>query len=295
MVGSSEIQPYDLTSEKRFIPRRMLTLDGVNKEFARLARRSLVASLRRDIDFTSRPFEGGEFSEVVKRVPTCSNINVIRMSPLVGQALFVISANVVGILLNAIFGGTGRPSIKTSGTYTQIETRLIRVIVNNMLEELATAWGSVLPLGISLVKAEIAVQHAMIVAPTEVVVACPFDVKIGNDMGECLLLLPYPTIEPILGKLTARFTSIQQITNGDRTGVTEQQIRDCSVSVVADIGSAVLGMLELSRLSVGDVVMLDTCVSDSLELRLGGKAKFYGRPGLHRGNRAMQITSIVKD
>jgi len=48
------------------------------------------------------------------------------------------------------------------------------------------------------------------------------------------------------------------------------------------------------HLKVGDVLRMDPAAASQVEVRLGGHAKFQGRPGLVAGHWAVELTSVVK-
>ena len=51
---------------------------------------------------------------------------------------------------------------------------------------------------------------------------------------------------------------------------------------------------EFVDLQVGDVIKLDSYINSDLEVLAGNLLKFYGKPGIHRKQNAVQITSIER-
>ncbi|MEC4677386.1 MAG: FliM/FliN family flagellar motor switch protein, partial [Nitrospirota bacterium] len=134
-----------------------------------------------------------------------------------------------------------------------------------------------------------------VVTPTEVVVTTLFKIEIDGEGGDIFIGMPYPTIEPIREKLYGSFQSDQDEENKVWAKRFAEQMTECNLSAVAEIGKAELTVGELTKLSVGDVIMLNRTVKEDLDLKIEGKTVFHGRAGLHRGNVAFQITSISKD
>jgi flagellar motor switch protein FliM len=116
-----------------------------------------------------------------------------------------------------------------------------------------------------------------------------------NLSREVLLCLPYPTIEPIRDKLYSGFQTDQFDVDRGWAERFRSQIEQCAAVVTADLGAATLNVNEVSRLAVGDVIILDTGVNDELELNVEGHPKFLGKMGMHRGKPAFQVSRVIAD
>jgi flagellar motor switch protein FliM len=290
---------YDLTSQERIIRGRMPSLEIVNERFTRLFQVSLSAMLRRTIEFAAVSIHATKFGEFMKKIPLPSSINLVKFEPLRGHALIVIDATMVYLLIDHFFGGTGQTHVKTEGRdFTPIQQRFISKVLDLMLVDLQKAWTPLHPVSITFARSEINPQFAMVVVPTEVVLTVTFRLEIEGDGKtegrEIFLCLPYPTIEPIRDKLYSGFQSDQLDVDRQWTTRFRSQLQNCSAGVTAELGAAVLNVNEVSRLAVGDVIVLDTGVNDDLELKVEGRPKFYGKPGMHRGKPAFQINGVIR-
>lgn len=290
------IRSYDLTSQERIIRGRMPSLEVINERFARIFQVTLSSLLRKPVDFMPGSIEIIKFGEFIKRVPMPSSINLIKMEPLRGHILLVIDARMVFMLLDHLFGGSGQTHVKTEGRdFTTIEQRFIRKIVEKFVEDLERAWTPVHPVKVSFARSEINPQFAMIVVPTEVVIAVTFRLEIEDDGRDIFLALPYPTIEPIRDKLYGGFQSDHLEMDRGWVDRLKKQLRGCRVSLSVDLGDTNLSVQEVSDLSVGDVILLDQRVEEDLELKVEGRPKFYAKPGIHRGNIGVQIRSLIHE
>lgn len=289
---------YDLTSQERIIRGRMPSLEIVNERFTRLFQVSLSAMLRRPVEFAAVSIQATKFGEFMKKIPLPSSINLVKFEPLKGHVLIVIDATMVYLLIDHFFGGTGQTHVKTEGRdFTPIQQRFISKVLGLMLVDLQKAWTPLHPVSITFARSEINPQFAMVVVPTEVVLTVTFRLEIegaGKTASrEIFLCLPYPTIEPIRDKLYSSFQSDQLDVDRQWTTRFRSQLQRCSTVVTAELGATVLNVNEVSRLAVGDVIVLDTRVNDDLELRVEGRPKFYGKPGMHRGKPAFQISGVI--
>jgi len=289
----SAIRGYDLTSQKRVIPNRILTLEMICEQFARSFQSALGSTLMKELEFTMRPTTTVECADLVSKIPLLSSINVIGLDPLKGSALILLDAKTIYLLLDNFFGGSGRIHAKDGGDFTPVEQRFVHKIVNLMIAHLQKAWQPVHPITLSLLRSESNPKMAMVVPPKEIVIVVPFTLRLGGAEQQISLCLPYPTVEPIWDKLCALYQGQEKDTMQEWQESLRTQVDDCLAGVTTDLGFANLTVGEITALKLGDVVMLDKVQSDELELHVEGIVKFKGRPGSHRGNMSFQVTSAV--
>lgn len=296
LAPSSDAQPYDLANEERIMSARMPTLEFINERLARFFQSSLSAILRETVEVTPEPIEVCKFEVFIGRFSLPISINLIKMEPLKGHVLLVIDAQMVYLLLDRFFGGKGQTDVKTEGKeFTAIDLKFIQKIVNAMLEDLQKAWESTQPIRVSFVRAETDPQYAMVVGPSELVVVIVFKLQIGGQERNAFLCLPYPTIEPIRAKLCGGLQNDQREVDNQWTDRYKAQLEGSRLSVTAELGAAFLSVQEVMNLKVGDVIVLDKGVNDDLTLKVEGRPKLFGKPGMSRGNLAFQITSLIRN
>lgn len=287
---------YDLTNQERIIRGRMPSLEIINERFARLFQISMTTFLKKEIDVVPVSIDVPKFGELMRKIPLPSSINIVKMDPLRGAVLVILDTKFIYRLIDLYFGGSGQTYVKIEGRdFTPIENRIIQKVVDKLLFDLETSWKPIFKINITHVRTEINPQFAAVVTPSEVVVTTLFKIEIDGEGGDIFVGMPYPTIEPIREKLYGSFQSDQDEENKVWAERFAEQMRECNLNAVAEIGRAQLTVGELTRLSVGDVIMLNRTVKEDLDLKIEGQTIFQGRAGLHRGNVAFQITSVRKD
>jgi len=284
---------YDLTNQERIIRGRMPGLEIINERFTRFFQASISSFLKRDVDVTPTSVGVPKFGELMRKIPLPSSINILKMDPLRGLVLLILDTKFVYRLIDLYFGGAGQTYVKIEGrNFTLIEERIIRKVVDLMIADIEKSWKSLVPIKIRHMRSEINPQFATIVAPTEVVVTTTFKIEIEDLGGDLFIGLPYPTIEPIREKLYGGFQSDQLEENRKWMDRFAEQLTECRLETIAEIGRASLTIGDVVDLSVGDVIMLDKKVSDDLEIKVEGRTLFHARPGRHNGNVAYQVTRV---
>lgn len=82
---------YDFTQQDRIVRGRLPTLEMVNDRFARFFRSALFGVLRKTCEVSVLGVKMVKFAEYVHALTVPSNLNLVRIKPLRGTALVVMS------------------------------------------------------------------------------------------------------------------------------------------------------------------------------------------------------------
>jgi flagellar motor switch protein FliM len=291
----SGISRYDFNNQDRVIRGRMPTLEIINDHFCRLFRNSLSSALRKTIDVGSRGIAMKKFGEFIKTLPVPSSLHIFRMDPLRGYAILALEAKLVFTLLDVFFGGSGKGTYRIEGRdFTAIESKLIHKVATMIYSDMEKAWNVIHPITLQHVRSEINPQFVSIVSPSDLVINITFGVELEQFTGMITLCIPYAIIEPIKNRLYSGFQSEQL--EVDQTWVSRflERLQSAEVEVKVELGKSKVMVQDLLRWKKGDVISLNREVSDPLVVQVQGVHKFLGKPGICRGNKAIQIEGRAK-
>lgn len=124
-----------------------------------------------------------------------------------------------------------------------------------------------------------------------------FETRLHDTAGPMSLCLPYEMLKPVAPRLTpqAWITAGALNGNGPSRELLEYQLERVPVEVSVLLGEVELPVRDLAGLEVGDVVILDSVVSDEVRVMVGGESKFQGWPGLVNNKRAVRIARVVEE
>ena len=291
----SGVLSYDLTSQERIIRGRMPTLDIINQRFTRLFRNSLSAALHKTMDISTVSTNTLKFGEFIKSLPVPASLHIFKIEPLRGFALLAVESKLVFALVDTFFGGTGESKMKVEGRdFTIIEQRIIKKVILMVLDDMQSAWKPVHDVNMKFIRAEVNPQFAAIVPPSDVVVAIMFEIEMEQLSGALTVCLPYSTIESIIGKLRAGFQSDQMEVDQTWIRRLKDRLKETNVEVFVELGKTVMSGKEFINLDKGDVVKIDSDVDDEMIVYVEGVPKYKGRPGVVRGNKAVQLSDILQ-
>ncbi len=284
---TGDVRLYDLGKEARIVRSRMPTLEMMNERFARLYRMSIYNMLRRNSAISIRGVQTLKFGDYLQRLEIPSSLNLIRIAPLRGTSLVVLSPRLVFTVVDNFFGGKGR-HLKIEGRdFTATEIRIIQMLLESAFSDLKEAWSNVLPIEIEYLASEMNPQFANIVGPTEIVVVATFAIELEGAIGELHLTIPYSTIEPMREIFDGGVQSDRSDDDGRWRQSLREDIEDAEVVLTTLVGRSSVTIAQLLNLKPGDVLPCD----------FDGKVTVYaedtpilrGTFGISRGQQAVKV------
>ncbi len=290
-----EITKYDFTNQEKVMRGRMPALDMIHERFARFSQSYLESLLGRIIQVDINSTEMMKYGKFINSLPVPTSLSIFSMNPLQGSAVMVIESRIVFTAIDILFGGDGKKKVKIEGReFTSIEQRIIKKMAVALLKDLEKAWSSLYRISAKLIKTEINPQFAGIVPLSVTVLVSSFEVELDEIKGNILLAVPYSLVEPVVSKLNAGFQGDQLDLNDSRwPSILKESLKEVRLEVGVELGVSGLTLGELLNLRVGSVLPLNKHTTDELEIKVAGSTKFKGYPGLLRGNKAVQVSSMI--
>ncbi len=287
------IQSYDFTSQDRIVRGRMPTLEMINERFARHFRISLFNLLRRSAEIAVEGVKVTKFGEYVHSLYVPTSLNMVKVPPLRGTALFVIDPKLVFTVVDTFFGGDGKFYAKIEGReFTPTENRVIQMLLQEVFACLEEAWAPVMKLRFEYLNSEVNPQFANIVSPSEIVVVSKFDIDLEGGSGSLHVTMPYSMIEPIRDLLDAGVQS-DRADADERWGIAlREEIKQAQVEASATLVEKQMTLGDILALEPGDIIPVD--LPEEVELQVEEVPVFKGQFGVSNGYNAIRITGRVE-
>lgn len=292
-AATGDPESYDFHSQDRIVRGRMPTLEMINERFARYFRIRLFNFLRRSAEISVSGIQMLKFSEYVHSLFVPTNLNIVRIRPLRGTALFVFDPSLVFTIVDSYFGGSGRFHNKVEGReFTATEMRVIRMILDMMFQDLVSAWKPVLNVEYEYVNSEVNPQFANIVSPTEVIVVSTIHLELEAGGGDIHLSLPYSMLEPIRELLDAGIQSDRGDTDDRWQKALRSEIKTADVEVSSTLLEKTMSLRDILNFQPGDIIPVD--LPEKVILESEEIPMFKGKLGVSNGNYAIQIQEKMK-
>lgn len=292
-AAPGEVRAYNFAAQDRVVGNRMPTLEMINERFARLFRISLFNMLRRSPELSVVGIELLKFSEYTHSLLVPTSLNLVRVKPLRGSALFIFEPKLVFAVVENFFGGDGRQVTKIEGReFTPTEMRVIQLLLRQAFADLQEAWTPVAPLEFEYLNSEVNPHFANIVAPSDTVVVSRFRIGLEGGGGDFHLTFPYSMLEPIREQLDAGMQSDRVARDERWTQALREQLQDAEVEIGSQLVSMTLPLRELIRLKPGDVIPIN--LPKTVDLCVEDVPVFRGSFGNAAGRNAVRITEVIR-
>lgn len=129
---------------------------------------------------------------------------------------------------------------------------------------------------------------------TEELCKITLDVKKKNQESgsEAYILVLCSKLESVVGKAAE---TVGGFSAEDTSKAILGHIQQMPVCITAQLASTVLTLEEIMSLEVGDILLFDKKVNESIELVVSGQTAFRGRPAKSAGKHAVLITELSCD
>jgi flagellar motor switch protein FliM len=244
------------------------------------------------IDVRFQDLSSIRFGEFTNRISLPAMIGVFHVQEWDNYGLLTIESNLIYAIVDTLLGGrtgTAEPARSESRAFTTIETNLVAKMAQVALSEMALAFEPIAPIEMELERIETSPRFAAIATPSNAVAVATFRLDMDGRGGEFSILLPYATLEPVRDKLIQRFM-------GEKLGrdtIWEKhmaaELRKTEVSLDVVLGVKNLPLREVTKLAVGQTIILGTGADDPLELHCGGVPVGRAQIGQRSNNIAVKV------
>lgn len=286
------VKSYDLTSQDRIVRGRMPTLEMINERFARYTRISMFNMLRRSADVAVGGVQVMKFGEYVHSLYVPTSLNLVKIKPLRGTALFILDAKLVFKLVDNFFGGDGRHAKIEGREFTPTELRVVRMVLEQAFVDLKEAWQAIMEVNFEYINSEVNPAMANIVGPSEAIVVSTFHIELDGGGGDLHVTMPYSMIEPVREMLDAGFQSDLDDQDERWVNALRQDVLDVDVPIGATVARRQLKLRDILHMQPGDVIPVE--MPEDMIMRANGVPAFKVKMGSHKGNLALQVMEPIE-
>lgn len=216
-----------------------------------------------------------------------------------GRGMWVLDALLSFMLVDRLLGGRGEPSEEIR-ELTHIEQAVLRKnLFATVLETFVHSWRDLGTLHSRLETIEFEPQQVILAPYGEPIVVFSFRMKVGIVEGVWELALPFKFLKQALPHTSfEEFLTKSAGTKGHEQPPSpffSKKIEVGKLPVAVEVGRADIPFQDLLSLEVGDIIRLDSLLGSAFKIKVSGRTKFLGKPGLRDNKLAVQVTSVVDE
>ena len=228
-----------------------------------------------------------KFGEYIQTLYVPTSLNMVRMQPLRGMALFVFEAKLVFKLVDNFFGGDGHHAKVDGREFTPTELRVVQMLLDQAFKDLEEAWKPLFDINFDCIGSEVNPAMANIVSPSEAVIVSSFHIDLDGGGGDMHITMPYSMIEPIKDVLDSGMTGDVDEVDERWLKALRRDILRASVDLECTVVEKKMSLREIIDLKKGDVIPVD--IPEDLVLRANGVPIYKTRMGTSRGHLGLEI------
>jgi flagellar motor switch protein FliM len=280
------VRPFDFSAQR--INRTQLPmLQTIARSFAPRAAGTLTGLIGRDaaVEFTS--IESMRVADLQASLPTPGIVAAVRLKPLAGLAFISVQPSLLIALLDAFFGGSGRPAADAQAAVSAAAQRFLTLLLKSFAPDFTAAWTVVSPLELELAKLETNPRLVQLGSAQDSVIVVRFTCELGARSGTIDWMLPDAQLTPIREALAS---------DGGKAPARKQEawapelsaaLNEVEVEIRAVLGQARISLRELVSLAPGDIIPIEA--PQDVTLLVGDVPLRHGRFGVSQGRNALKI------
>ena len=288
--------PYDFRLPNRISKNQLKILRSIHDSVCDSFGSYLVSKLQTMLSVKVTTVDQIYYSEYVLAVanPACLYTFSLKGTDIKG--LLELNVDLALNLVERLLGGLGNGK-KESKVITPIEQKVLEDVVRHMMDDLQNAWQTIDDFDFVIDRFEADIDFAQITSQSESVLLVGFDVSIGGQSYPMNICFATYAFDTILSKLSIQKLSSIRPANYDGYSSKELltlHLQEALLPVVVELGNSRITVQELMQLKKGDVIKLQTKVTDEQIIKVTDKAFFLGRAGILNDHKAIKLTRKIK-
>jgi len=292
---TGHVVAIDVTSREQSLRGRCPGLEVAVDRFAQAVRSTLGPVLGRLPAVEPSTLDLVRFASVSAGLAPPAGVQLFRMPPLAGQGVLIVPSRLAALLLEASLGGdTRRRTPLRAREFSPIEQRLLERLGTRVLHDLRAAWRRLAPVDFASVGFARSAALATVAAPADIVLLIELAIGIdGEEPASLRVCIPDASLDPIRGALEAKPGGAGEARVPGWSDALRALLAATDIEVVAELGTQRMRFADVLALRAGDILPLRTGLEGPVVVRVEGRAKFVGAPGVAHGNNAVRITAAA--
>lgn len=230
-----------------------------------------------------------EFFSSISEVTYCM---IYGLDPLPGKVITELNPSLVASALDVLLGGDGDGG-QAGSELTEIEFAVFEPLTKIIIDQIVNSWRSVFEVSCTDLQRE--TDSAVInIAPMDaMLISVTMSLKIGKGEGMLNLCYPMPMVQKLMGSFElSSAVSDNYYGKAQALNFRKQILNNLSkmkMPVSVSLGSLDLNSQDLVNLEKGDVLILNSKIDDPVNIKIGNKPFFHGRPGKKNSRMAVKI------
>ncbi len=289
--ADGKIKYYDFKRPNTISREKKRMLYKVFETTAYQISREVSNFLRATVKVNLNSIEELSFEIFKNTCPEIMFINTIRLKPLKGFGCIAMDMGLCLSIVEKSFGGAGKTQ-NTIRKLSDTETSIVDNIVKVILEKISKSWKPFDEMDWNISDTTMEPRYINIASEAEVVLLFSFTINLEYGFGEMKFCLPVSSVAHTLDHFFNNGLSNSSEVDKESTEALRKLAVNMKIDVAGVLDETNFTINDISNLKVGDVLRLDSKVTNNLKVFVEGKNKFNGKLGLYGSKKAIQIIGL---
>lgn len=292
-IPCSPVNLFDIVQPKDELG-RIPNIDIIYDNFCRDYSISLTNQLQRTFNIKRIALETITYQDYLAKRKNPGAIGLINLQPLLHSAVLVYDHRLAFSMIEIMLGASNElDTLHINRSLTTIELTILKTALSEACSILNKVFKPLINLEASLAKVENNSRLVSITEPESEVLVGTFLVQVDDLSGEIDLVIPAMTLDPLQDKL--RELLMVDVTTRDTWRETlEEQLNNTTLEIIARSGSITMPVQNILKLNEGDIIPISYDPNSPLEILIEDQLKFFAKPGVTKGKKAIGITSVYQ-
>lgn len=289
---ANSVRGHDFRQSGFLTPSELRSIRLRHEQFIRSLAARLAIFLRLEFALQLSKVQIVGYLKFTENLASPTHITLFKTDPLKGVGLLVIPPGLGLTIVDRLLGGPGQKP-ESVRDLSEIEISLIDQIATLVLTEWCNHWPEMKELRPSLLGHENNSRFLQTAPPDTAMLILTLDGGIADQVEQIQIAFPYATVEPLMRLLTPALPDSEAAPARSAKLRWSSQFDEMRIGLKAEWNGLKISAGEISRLKVGDVLLLEPQNTAQVQLRLGDVPKFIGRPGTCGGKWAVELTNAI--
>ena len=292
--GETKASNYDFLRPNRIPVSELRAIRLLHENFARSLASSLSAYLRSYVTVNLVSLEQIPFQEFIAGLPSPTIVAGLSLRPFDGSGVLELGPASFFPILEMLLGGDGEDPQLLTREITDIEQRLVEMLLRVVVHDLKEAWKTVAVIDFTVQCIEKEPQFLQLVAPSEAVIAIAMEIRAGNSAGPLNIAIPSLAIKMMHERFNQPWLARRSDPSGDEQQRMFSLLEPAEMDVQVALEGATIRIEDLTQAKEGDLLILDLPVERPVTCLINGRRQFDGHI-VQAGSRcAFVVDAIVE-
>jgi flagellar motor switch protein FliM len=274
----AKAEKYDFMRPDRIPQSQLRTIRILHENLARSLGSTFSAYFRSPVTVTVSSFEQLSYGEFIRDLSSPTVAAALSLRPYESRGVIELGPAAFFPMLEMLLGGSGKtPARILHREITEIEQKLLEMLLRVMTQELREAWKSLAPIEFTLQAIEKEPQTLQVLAPSEAVIAVGLEISVGRHSGPLNIAIPSVVIKMVRHKFEQQWILRSGEMPAGEQAKMMRLIEKAALDVEVSLEGARIRMGDLANLKPGELVIFDIPAGRPAQCLVNGRPQLTGQ------------------